>query len=83
MARIGFLGVGTISEAMVRAMAGREGHDDQIFLSPRSQERSSRLADEFPSFLRLESNQAVIDASEIVVLGMRLKRCSDFRHVKW
>ena len=77
MARIGFLGVGTISEAMVRAMAGREGHDDQIYLSPRSQDRSSRLADEFASCLRLESNQAVIDASEIVVLGMRPQQLDD------
>jgi len=47
MASIGFLGVGTISEAMVRAMAEREGAVDALLLSPRSSERSARLADEF------------------------------------
>ena len=74
MTTIGFLGVGTISEAMVRAMAGQEGHAgsvDRILLSPRSDERSRRLAAEFDSCERLDSNQAVIEASDIVVLGMR------------
>lgn len=71
MASIGFLGVGTISEAMVRAMAEREGAADALLLSPRSAERSERLAAEFAQCERLDSNQAVVDASDIVVLGMR------------
>ena len=53
------------------AMAEREGAADALLLSPRSAERSERLADEFAQCERLDSNQAVIDASEIVVLGMR------------
>jgi pyrroline-5-carboxylate reductase len=71
MTTIGFVGVGTICEAMVRAMAATQGDADRILLSPRSQERSSRLASEFARCERRESNQAVIDGSEIVVLGMR------------
>lgn len=71
MARIGFLGVGTISEAMVRAMAESDGAFDRLLLSPRSAARSERLAAEFAQCERLDSNQAVIDASDIVVLGMR------------
>lgn len=71
MASIGFLGVGTISEAMVRAMASRTDSTDLLLLSPRSEERSQRLASEFDACERRESNQAVIDASDIVVLGMR------------
>ncbi len=71
MASIGFLGVGAISEAMVRAMAEREGAADALLLSPRSAERSERLAAEFAQCERLDSNQAVVDASDIVVLGMR------------
>ena len=71
MASIGFLGVGTISEAMVRAMASRADSTDLLLLSPRSEERSQRLASEFDACERRESNQAVIDASDIVVLGMR------------
>jgi len=71
MASIGFLGVGTISDAMVRAMASRADSTDRLLLSPRSAERSERLAAEFDACERLASNQAVIDASAIVVLGMR------------
>ena len=46
MTRIGFLGVGTISDAVVRAMCARPGMTDQILLSPRSAERSRALAQE-------------------------------------
>ena len=71
MASIGFLGVGTISEAMVRAMAAREGASDLLLLSPRSADRVERLAEEFVQCQRMDSNQDVVDASDIVVLGMR------------
>lgn len=71
MTRIGFLGVGTISEAVVRAMCARPGITDEILLSPRSAERSHALASEFTRCQRLSSNQEVVDASDIVVLGMR------------
>lgn len=77
MASIGFLGVGTISEAMVRAMATRDGSADVLLLSPRSAERSERLAVEFAQCERLDCNQAVVDASEIVVLGMRPQQVDD------
>ena len=71
MTRIGFIGVGTISEAVVRAMCTRPGAPSDIVLSPRSPERSLSLAAEFPQCRRLASNQDVVDASDILVLGMR------------
>jgi pyrroline-5-carboxylate reductase len=71
MTTMGFIGVGTISEAMVRAMCTRPDPGPDIVLSPRSADRSVRLAEEFAQCRRLESNQAVIDASDIVVLAMR------------
>lgn len=71
MTTIGFVGVGTISEAMVRAMATQGQDADRILLSPRSEDRSARLASEFPRCVRMGSNQEVIDGSDIVVLGMR------------
>lgn len=71
MTTIGFLGVGTISEAMVRAMRTRPDPGPDIVLSPRSADRSMRLAEEFPRCRRMASNQDVVDASDIVVLGMR------------
>lgn len=76
MTTIGFLGVGTISEAMVRALAcadagGVSEDADRILLSPRSQDRAVRLATELDCCERMDSNQEVIDGSDIVVLGMR------------
>lgn len=71
MANIGFLGVGTISEAVIRAMCTRPDMTDTLFLSPRSEARSRVLADAFAHCTRLDSNQAVVDASDIVVLAMR------------
>jgi len=69
--RIGFLGVGTISTAVIHAMYARDGERLAIFLSPRSAEATSKLAATYPHCIRLESNQAVIDASDMVVLAMR------------
>jgi pyrroline-5-carboxylate reductase len=77
MASIGFLGVGTISEAMVRAMATREGGSDMLLLSPRSADRVERLAAEFAQCQRMGSNQDVVDSSDIVVLGMRPQQLDD------
>ncbi len=71
MARIGILGVGTIAEAVVRAMCTRPGQADEFVLSPRSEVRSRRLAEEFDNCRRVDSNQAVIDESDIVMLAMR------------
>lgn len=71
MTSIGFLGVGTISEAVIRAMCLRPDMEDALYLSPRSDARSHALAAEFPACTRLDTNQAVIDASDIVVLAMR------------
>ncbi|MEK9735844.1 MAG: NAD(P)-binding domain-containing protein [Candidatus Nanopelagicales bacterium] len=71
MARMGILGVGTIAEAVVRAMCARPGQSDEFILSPRSEARSKRLAQEFGNCRRADSNQEVIDGSDIVVLAMR------------
>ena len=69
--RIGFLGVGTISTAVIHAMYARDRERCTLFLSPRSAETTRKLAATYPHCLRLDSNQAVIDASDMVVIGMR------------
>lgn len=67
---LGFLGVGTVSTAVIHALcASRE--DLRIVLSPRSAARSEELAVQYPQCTRLGSNQEVIDAADIVVLAMR------------
>lgn len=68
---IGFLGVGTISTAVIRAMSERPGASDAILLSPRSEQLSSGLAAEYDHCHRLGSNQEVVDGSDMVVLAMR------------
>ena len=69
--RIGFLGVGTISTAVIHAMSARDQVHGTLFLSPRSADTTGRLAATYPHCIRLESNQAVIDASDMVVVSMR------------
>lgn len=68
---IGFLGVGTLSTAVIRALCSREGDSSRIVLSPRSAARSEELAVTYPQCARLGSNQEVVDASDVVVLAMR------------
>jgi pyrroline-5-carboxylate reductase len=68
--KIGFLGVGTVSTAVIEAMASRGGTQETIYLSPRGEKRSTELAAKYDHCIRLESNQAVIDASDMVVLSM-------------
>ena len=69
--RIGFLGVGTISTAVIHAICARDRERFTLFLSPRSAQATRTLAATYPQCIRLESNQAVIDASDIVVIAMR------------
>ncbi len=69
--RIGFLGVGTISAAVIHAMSARPGVRCMLYLSPRSADITAELAATYPHCIRLESNQAVIDASDMVVVSMR------------
>ncbi len=68
---IGFLGVGTISTAVIRAMSDRPVQGGSILLSPRSEHMSTQLAAEFPHCRRMASNQEVVDESDMVVLAMR------------
>ena len=43
----------------------------ELFLSPRNEARSKALAGRYPRVTRLESNQAVVDRSEIVIMSVR------------
>jgi pyrroline-5-carboxylate reductase len=54
--KIGFLGVGTVSMAVIEAMATRGGDQDTIFLSPRGEKRSTELAAKYQHCVRLNSN---------------------------
>jgi pyrroline-5-carboxylate reductase len=71
MAKLGFIGAGTITDAVVQGLhaAGNTKHD--IHLSPRSEARSRALAARYERVIREDSNEAVVAESDIVFLAVR------------
>jgi pyrroline-5-carboxylate reductase len=68
MTVFGIIGVGSIASAIVRGLCEDVGEPPQIVLSPRSQARSSDLAERFRTVTIASTNQEVIDQSDVVVL---------------
>ena len=75
--RIGVLGTGTIATAVVRGIAG-DGH--QISVSERSAENSAALAAEFGN-VTVADNQAVLDRSDVVFLGLMAEGVTEAEHL--
>ncbi|MCG5478461.1 pyrroline-5-carboxylate reductase [Sinorhizobium alkalisoli] len=69
--RIGFVGTGAITEAMVTGIVGSAPAVAQIVVSPRNAEIAARLASRFPSVQVATNNQQVVDASDILFLAIR------------
>lgn len=68
--RLGFLGTGTITSAMVTGLnAARSEY--AMLLSPRNEAIAGDLARRFPNVAVASSNQAVVDACETVVIAVR------------
>jgi len=68
---IGFIGVGKISSALVEGLCTSVARDIHIFLSPRSEINARQLATRYSQVQRLETNQQVIDRSQIVFIAVR------------
>lgn len=68
---IGFIGTGKIASAVVEAICTSTLLDYEVFLSPRSEEKSIALAEKFEKVSRLSSNQDVLDKSEIIFIALR------------
>ncbi len=68
--KLGFIGTGTISAAVIHGISKAWGDGNQITVSPRSEQISQDLAQRYRWVSRAESNQAVVDASDIVFLGV-------------
>lgn len=67
--KLGFIGTGAISEAMIEGfIAG--GFTDPIMVSERSAARSQRLAARHANVTASPDNQAIVDASDWVVLAV-------------
>ena len=68
--RIGFVGTGVITEAIVTGLSTLPDERPEIVVSPRNAQRAAQLAARFPNVAVAASNQDVIDQSEIVVLAV-------------
>jgi pyrroline-5-carboxylate reductase len=75
MIKLGILGVGDLTEKMVRGLL-REARPIEVLLSPRSQEKAARLAQEC-SCRVMRDNQAVVDEADIVIVGVRPVQLAD------
>ena len=69
-ARIGFIGTGVITSALVTGFCAGGDSDHRIFLSPRNAERAKALAEKYENVTVAKSNQEVVDKSEWVVLAV-------------
>jgi pyrroline-5-carboxylate reductase len=69
--RLGFVGTGAITSAIVTGLnaAGLDG--DTIVVSPRNADMAAGLAARFPSVTVAASNQAVLDGSDVLMLAVR------------
>lgn len=68
--RLGFIGTGAISAAVIHGISKAWGDGNQIVVSPRSAEVSEDLAQRYRWVHRADSNQQVVDESDILFLGV-------------
>lgn len=69
--QIGFIGVGKITNAIVEGLCTSSIENTQLWLSPRNEANARHLADKYASVQRLDSNQQVVDRSDIVFVAVR------------
>jgi pyrroline-5-carboxylate reductase len=69
--RLGFVGTGAITSAIVTGLNAAGLGGDTILVSPRNAETAAALAAKFPSVTVATSNQAVLDGSDVVMLAVR------------
>lgn len=70
MERIGFVGTGAITEAVVTGLCRLEHPPSRIAVSPRNAERANSLSKRFERVTVAPDNQAVVDASDVVCLAV-------------
>jgi pyrroline-5-carboxylate reductase len=75
--RVGFIGVGTIAEALITGMCATGEQRATFLLSPRNADIAKRLAERFSSVEVAGDNQAVIDGSDIIFLAVRPQVAAD------
>jgi pyrroline-5-carboxylate reductase len=78
--QIGFIGVGKITNAIVEGLCTSSIENTQVYLSPRNEANARRLAEKYAQVEKLESNQQVIDRSDIVFIAVRPAVAVDVLH---
>lgn len=68
--KIGVIGVGVISTAVIKALEAKLGDSAHFFLSPRNAQKVAQLCSDYGNVSVMRSNQAVVDNSDIVVLSV-------------
>lgn len=69
--RLGFVGTGTITEAVVTGLGKTEFRNTPIVLSPRSEHIAARLAAANPNVSIASGNQQVLDEADLVFIAVR------------
>lgn len=69
--KLGFIGTGTIAEAVIDGVMGSRLDVDAILVSPRSAATAARLAQKYVKVRVGDDNQAVVDASDYVFVCLR------------
>ncbi len=69
--KIGFIGTGAITDAMVRGLLAKPAAVPHVMVSMRSADISAALAADFPAVLVAGDNQAIVDGCDTVVLAIR------------
>ncbi|MDQ0391388.1 NAD(P)-binding domain-containing protein [Labrys monachus] len=77
MLRLGFVGTGTLAQAVIGGLQETHGDRCTILVSPRSEETSRALAARYPNVERAASSAAVVEGSDIVFLGMRPQQLAE------
>jgi len=79
----GVLGVGSLASAIVTGLCEGVADPPAIVLSPRSTETSAALAARFESVEVAVDNQAVLDASDLVVVCLRRAHADALGELTW
>jgi len=69
--KIGFIGIGKIASAVIEGLNTSKAVGLEIFVSPRNEVSSARLAEKYGNVRRMSGNQEVLDSSDVVVIALR------------
>ncbi len=69
--KLGFVGAGAITTAIVTGLNASDAGSDTILVSPRNADVAARLAAKFSNVTVAASNQVVLDGIDVVIIAIR------------